>query len=518
MVLCPATPSPRDFVATPFVPKGVKAEGCAPLFPFAPKGGAKRTRAARPRGWFFVTRRHPPATSSRPPSCGRGCESRGLRASLPLSRRRGVKAERCALLFPVRMRRGERSERARSGVARIKAQRAAIRECHGNESRILALLHPGYSCAGTKIKGRFFLLSPGRQFADYAVERNLPIGQVDGEGVVQLRRVEYRKRGTFCFGRVIGSADGMHHWRALDQSRALRAFENRARKAAPTGLAGSHEVIRAVGCGPPPAAVRSRFARVRTRSAPSGGRGCAPLRDGLCSDLRDQSRRRGRADLVVHHAQRVAFRAQAQHGTQEVLSARGIHPCGAKDQVARAAVAQCIFAREFGTTVHADGMGGIDLAIRARRAAIEYVIGGVMHHARAVLFRPGTQHAERVAIDALRELGFVLRAIDGGVGGGVDDDVRRDAVECFDQTIEIGEVDRFAWCAIFKTTAARCGDDFARRHASPRACGATPFQRKGVSLSSLFRRKGVGLSSLFRRKGVGLSSPFRRKGDRGGWL
>src|SRR6185437_7411234 len=72
MVLCPATPSPRDFVATPFVPKGVKAEGCARLFPFAPKGGAKRTRAARPRGWFFVPQRHPPATSSRPPSCRRG--------------------------------------------------------------------------------------------------------------------------------------------------------------------------------------------------------------------------------------------------------------------------------------------------------------------------------------------------------------------------------------------------------------------------------------------------------------
>src|SRR6185437_11161904 len=121
-----------------------------------------------------------------------------------------------------------------------------------HQPRILASLHPGYSYAGTKIERTAFLLSPERQFADYAVERSLPIGQIDAECIAQLRCIEYRKRGTRRLGGIVGGADGMYHRRALDQSRALRAFEDRTREAAPTGLAGSHEVIRAVECGHPP--------------------------------------------------------------------------------------------------------------------------------------------------------------------------------------------------------------------------------------------------------------------------
>src|SRR6185437_9841986 len=148
-----ATSSPRDFVATPFVPKGVKAEGCARLFPLSRRRAERSERAQRDRGDGSLSRnailprlrRDPlpaeggvkaegcarlfpfraegqseanarsategmvlcPATpSSRDvvatPSCGRGCESRGLRTSLSPFAPKGVKAEGCARLFPFR--------------------------------------------------------------------------------------------------------------------------------------------------------------------------------------------------------------------------------------------------------------------------------------------------------------------------------------------------------------------------------------------------------------------------------
>src|SRR6185437_1758242 len=123
-------------------------------------------------------------------------------------------------------------------------------------------------------------------------------------------------------------------------------------------------------------------------------------------------------------------------------------------QVMRAAVAQCNLAGAFGAAVGADGMSGVGLAIWPGCSAIEHVVGGVMHHACAALLRPGADYAGRIAIDALREFGLVFRAIDRGVGGSVDDDVRRNAIQRSGQAIEIREVDRFATRAIFERAAA----------------------------------------------------------------
>ena len=54
-------------------------------------------------------------------------------------------------------------------------------------------------------------------------------------------------------------------------------------------------------------------------------------------DASQQARRGRRAVLVVHHGQAVALARQAQHGAQEVVAARAIHPGRAQHQVLRAA-------------------------------------------------------------------------------------------------------------------------------------------------------------------------------------
>lgn len=87
----------------------------------------------------------------------------------------------------------------------------------------------------------------------------------------------------------------------------------------------------------------------------------------------------GRADLVVYYGKCVSFLAQAQHGLGEVAATCGIHPTGAKGQVLAAGFSDGGFAFRLGLAVNVQWIGGIGFHPGGAAAAIEYVVGGIVH-------------------------------------------------------------------------------------------------------------------------------------------
>jgi hypothetical protein len=184
-------------------------------------------------------------------------------------------------------------------------------------------------------------------------------------------------------------------------------------------------------------------------------------------DVGDQAGRRGRAMLIGDHAQGLALPGPLQHGQQEVAAARPIYPGSAQQQVAHAAVADGLLAGQLGGAVHAQWRGGVVFAIGPRRLAIEHIVGGVMDQGDAGLGAGLGQHARRLRIDAERRVGLAFGAIHRGVGGGVDDDVGRDAFHQRGQAVRRVEVGALATLAVLQLAAARGRHDpCARRQAA----------------------------------------------------
>jgi hypothetical protein len=137
----------------------------------------------------------------------------------------------------------------------------------------------------------------------------------------------------------------------------------------------------------------------------------------------------GRADLVVDDVQRVALGGQAQHRAREVAAARGVDPAGAQDQVAAAAGADQVLAFELGAAVDAQRPGRRVLVARRVAAAVEDVVGAVVQQPGARASAALRQHAGGGGVERARQVGLALGLVDGGVRGGVDDDLGRHLVD-----------------------------------------------------------------------------------------
>jgi hypothetical protein len=134
--------------------------------------------------------------------------------------------------------------------------------------------------------------------------------------------------------------------------------------------------------------------------------------------------RRWTAHLVLDDAQLLALRCKAQCGAQEVLPARGIHPGGAQDHVPAAALAHGDLACQFALAVDRQRRGRVVLAPGAIGHAGEDIVGRIVDQSRPSLAAGGREFGNRLGIDAMRQLGFVLGAIDGGVRDGVEHQLR----------------------------------------------------------------------------------------------
>ena len=158
----------------------------------------------------------------------------------------------------------------------------------------------------------------------------------------------------------------------------------------------------------------------------------------------------------------LALAREAQHRAQEILTARGIHPGCAKNQMLAAGFTQRVLAGQFAATINTERRGRIVLAIGTRALPIEHVIGGIVHDERTRLRRPRAQHGERPMIDAIGEVLLVLGTIDGRVRCGIHHDVRRYRVQRIAQSFRFGEIDADAALAVFKQAGTRRADQLTQ--------------------------------------------------------
>ena len=99
------------------------------------------------------------------------------------------------------------------------------------------------------------------------------------------------------------------------------------------------------------------------------------------------------------------------------------------------------FARELGPAVGVDRRRGVFLAIRPVERAVENIVGRDLDHGNAHFAgRLGDQAGAR-SIDAGREILLRFGAIDGRIGGGVDDDVRVPSGKAFENAAGVGQIE-----------------------------------------------------------------------------
>jgi hypothetical protein len=174
----------------------------------------------------------------------------------------------------------------------------------------------------------------------------------------------------------------------------------------------------------------------------------------VCGDVGQEFGAGRGADLVGDDFQLVALFRQTQHGLGEVGAARGVDPAGAEDEVARAA-GDGLFAFELGLAIDAERAGGVGLFPRRRAAAVEDVVGRVVDEPGAELLGFVGEDAGGERVDRAHEFGFGLGLVDGGVRGGVDDDVGLHLADGFGESGEVGEVTAVVGAVEFE------GDEFA---------------------------------------------------------
>ncbi len=137
--------------------------------------------------------------------------------------------------------------------------------------------------------------------------------------------------------------------------------------------------------------------------------------------------RGGRADLIVDDGEAVALARQAQHGEQKVVAMRAVDPTGAKDKVFAADIFDGLLAGQFAGAVDVEGVGRVGFDPRFRFAAVEDVISGVVNEQGVALTGFFGEYARRLLVDGVSEISLRFGAIDGSVGGSVENNVGRGA-------------------------------------------------------------------------------------------
>jgi len=187
---------------------------------------------------------------------------------------------------------------------------------------------------------------------------------------------------------------------------------------------------------------------------------------GVGADVGDQLGAGGGAALVIDHAQALALLRQAQHGFGEVGAAGGIDPAGAKDQVPTPGGEDRPLPRQLAVAIDVERAGRAALGPRQVAAAVEHVVGAVVHQPSPALVRQLRQQARCVGVDALRQRRLALGFVDCGVGGGVDDHLRTQLLHRARQRFEVGQIaaqPRRVRVERIRARVAVEGDEFAQR-------------------------------------------------------
>ena len=117
-----------------------------------------------------------------------------------------------------------------------------------------------------------------------------------------------------------------------------------------------------------------------------------------------------------------------------------------------------LFAFALTLAVHAQWGGGIRFLPGLATAAVKHVVGGIVHQPRAQLSGLGGQHAGGQSVEGVGQFGFALRPVYGGMGGGIDDDVRLQAAHGVFDAVQIGQIAAIVGAvAVECTQFAQCG-------------------------------------------------------------
>ena len=169
----------------------------------------------------------------------------------------------------------------------------------------------------------------------------------------------------------------------------------------------------------------------------------------------------GAADLIVDDGEAIAFARQAKHGEKKVVAVRAVDPTGAEDEKFAADVFDGLLAGELAGAVDVERIGRVGLDPWRRFglgfAAVENVVGGVVDEKGVAPEGFFGEDARRLLVDGVGKIALGLGAIDGGVGGGVENDIGRGAANQLAGLLGIGEIDGFA---IDGDDGADAGKDF----------------------------------------------------------
>ena len=132
-----------------------------------------------------------------------------------------------------------------------------------------------------------------------------------------------------------------------------------------------------------------------------------------------------------------------------------------------------LLAFELGAPVDGLRAGAVGLDVRARasggiqrRVAGEDVVGGDVHERGAGGGGGAREIAGAVGVDAAREPGLLLRAVDVGPGGAVDGGVGLQALECGAHCAGVGDIELGVREAGERVRRARAGaHDVSTEHA-----------------------------------------------------
>ena len=165
-----------------------------------------------------------------------------------------------------------------------------------------------------------------------------------------------------------------------------------------------------------------------------------PTGDGQGRGFGDLAGPGGRADLVVHHGDRLPLVEKAQHGEQEVRSAGSVHPGKAEDQVTRVGCRNGLVAGKFCPSVGRERTDLVRLAPGTLAGAVVDVVGGVVDDGGSELRGLLGQHLRPGGIDGVAARLVFFGLVDGGVGGGVHHDLRLHLAHQLAQTVGVSEI------------------------------------------------------------------------------
>lgn len=267
--------------------------------------------------------------------------------------------------------------------------------------------------------GRIMTPAGSARVAQARLQPLAPAGQGDVPVAPQLAAVQPRVERPLGGRRVGAAGDGLQAGAGL--ALGLERLVDGAGETEPGGLAAGREVVGAPGLA----------ALLPALDQGGGGDG-------------DVAGPGGRADLVVHHVQLFALLQQALHGEQEVAPVQGIDPAGAQDQVCAAHRADRLFPGQLAAAVDSQRVGLVVLGVGRGLAAIKDVVGGVVDQRRAQGSGLFGQHAGGSGIEGEGGLGLALGLVHGGVGGGVDDQVRALGTDPLADGLAVGKVEAVA--------------------------------------------------------------------------